>query len=78
MRKITLLTITFMFSFVFLAFAEISIQAEIDKLEITADEVLIYKVTVNSEEKKMPKPAMPEFNGFEVVSHSQSSNILLK
>ncbi len=78
MRKITLLTITFMFSFVFLAFAEISIQAEIDKLEITADEVLIYKVTVNSEEKKMPKPAMPEFNGFEVVSQSQSSNILLK
>lgn len=64
-----------MFSSVFLAFAEISIKAEVDNFEIAASEVLTYKITVNSEVKDVPKPAMPEFNGFEVVSQSQSSSI---
>ncbi len=63
-----------MFSISF-AFADISIKAEVDKLSLTADDVLTYKLTVNSRERNIPQPEIPEFNGFDVVSQSQSSNI---
>ena len=66
--------IIFLFSISF-AFAEISLRAEVDKAALSLDDILTYKVTVNSRERNIPQPEIPEFNGFDVVSQSQSSNI---
>lgn len=55
------------------AFAETEIKAEIDKTQLSADEMLTYKLTVISTEKLLPTPKVPEFSGFEVVSQAQST-----
>lgn len=57
------------------SFAETSIKAEVDKTQITADEVLTYKITIGSTEKKIPQPKLPQFKGFNLISQSQSSSI---
>jgi hypothetical protein len=57
------------------AFAETTIQAQVDKLSITADETLTYKLVVTSTEKNVPEPVLPDFKGFTVVSQAQSSTI---
>ena len=57
------------------AFAEIKIKAELDKTGITTDEIITYKLTVSSSEKKLPAPKFAQFSGFNIVSSLQSSNI---
>jgi len=57
-----------------MAFAETTIRAEVDKKDLTTDEVLTYKVTVASAEKKLPVPQTPKFEGFSVVSLVQSTS----
>lgn len=72
-------TVIFSWLFLMLAstavFAETALQAEVDKLSITTDDVLTYKITIKSQEKKIPDPKVPEFKGFGVVSKLQSSSI---
>lgn len=55
--------------------AQTSIKAEVDKISLTTDETLTYKLTVTSSEKKIPSPDLPKFEGFIVVSKAQSSKV---
>jgi len=55
--------------------AETTIKAEVDKTEITTDELLTYKLSVASTEKTLPSPKLPSFDGFAVVSQAQSSTV---
>jgi len=59
------------------AYAETSIKAEVDKASISTDELLTYKVTVESSEKKTPVPVFPKFSGFKIISTAQSAQISL-
>lgn len=55
------------------AFAEINIKAEVDKNNITTDEILVYKLIIElGQEKNLPLK-LPDFNGFKIISRSQSS-----
>jgi hypothetical protein len=73
MKKTLFVTIFFVFLFIALAFAEISIKAEVDKVSVATDEAITYKLTIVSSEKKIPYPKIAQFTGFKVISHSQSS-----
>lgn len=55
--------------------AEPVIQAEIDKLKLTTDETLTYKLSITSEVKNIPEPELPNFEGFLVLSNMQTSSI---
>jgi len=59
------------FSFVF---AETSIKAEVNKKNISTDEVVTYKLVISSSEVKLPLPQTPKFEGFKVVSVAQSNS----
>lgn len=61
--------------FTFNAFAETSIEAEVDKLRMTTDEALTYKMTINSSERNLPLPKLPKFEGFTAVSQVKSSHM---
>lgn len=61
--------------FAVMAFAEISIKAEVDKLKISLDETIIYKLIVTSTEKNIPPPQLPDFQGLSVISQAQSSTV---
>jgi hypothetical protein len=58
-------------------YAQTEIKAQVDKVKISTDEVLTYKVTVASDEKNLPAPVLPQIKGFSVVSRLQSSQISL-
>ncbi|MDD5155048.1 MAG: BatD family protein [Candidatus Omnitrophica bacterium] len=58
------------------AFAEVTINAQVDKLSITADETIAYKLVVTSTRKdSILEPVMPDFAGFTVISQAQSSTV---
>lgn len=57
------------------AFAETTLTAKVDKLKITTDEVVTYKLNINSTEKNIPRPQIPKFEGFSVISQAQSSSV---
>src|SRR3990167_1543325 len=76
MKKIFILQV-FFFLLLGVSFAESSIKAEINKLKISTDGALIYKLTITSSEKKIPQPKFPEFKDFLVVSRAVSSTISL-
>lgn len=57
------------------AFCEVSVKADVDKLKVTTDEDITYKVTVVNSGKIMPKVKFPKFDGFKVLSQAQSSTI---
>ncbi len=57
------------------SFAETSIKAQVDKASITTDDLLTYKITITSTEKKLAEPKVPDFKGFSVESISQSSSM---
>lgn len=69
------LAVIFIFLPISMASAETSIKAQVNKTSITTDETLTYKITVTSSEKLLPLPQLPKFEGFEVVSQAQSSQI---
>lgn len=46
-----------------------------DKIGITTDDILTYKITIVSAEKKLAEPKVPEFKGFRVESIAQSSSV---
>ncbi|MCU0651774.1 MAG: BatD family protein [Candidatus Omnitrophica bacterium] len=57
------------------ALAQTSIKAEIDKQSISTDEALTYKIIIVSTEKQIPRPQLPAFEGFNVVSQAQSTSV---
>ena len=65
--------------FVFLAasqvFAQTALKAEVDKKEITTDELLTYKLILSTSEKRVSLPSLPKFNGFIVISQAESSTV---
>ena len=75
MRKIAFLTIIFVFLFIAHAFADTSIKAAVDKLKLSTDETLTYKVTIISTDKRLASPQIPSFKGFSVLSQVESSNM---
>jgi hypothetical protein len=61
--------------FVVEALAETSLKAEVDKTSLTTDEDLTYKLIITSSAKRIPKPKLPTFDGFAVLSNAQTSQI---
>jgi len=59
------------------AFAETSIDAEVNKTSITIEDSIIYKLTITSTEKEVSSPTVPAFEGFSLISQVQSSNVSL-
>jgi hypothetical protein len=57
------------------AFAETTLTAEVNKLKFTTDETVTYKLSINSTEKNIPRPQIPKFEGFAVISQAQSSTV---
>ena len=72
-----ILVILFIVFYLNSVFAETTIKAGVDKTNITTDEIITYKLTITSTERKVPQPELPEFDGFRIVSQVQSSNIAL-
>lgn len=56
-------------------FAQVDIKAEVDKVSITTDDYLTYKITIISSEKSIPSPQLPKFENFNVLSQAQSSSV---
>jgi len=75
MRRAVILSLILMPLFVTKAFADTSIEAEIDKRSLTAGQALTYKLTIVTNEKEIPRPELPKFAGFKVVSTAQSSTV---
>ncbi len=73
MKKIIILLGIFASLFIATAFAQTSIKAEVDKMSLTTDEALTYKLTITSFEKDIPTPQLPKFTGFDAISSAQSS-----
>lgn len=59
------------------AFSETTIKAQTDKTSITSDDNITYKLTIVSSDKNIPVPEGPGFEGFNIVSEAQSSQISL-
>ena len=57
------------------ALADITVKAEVDKVAITTDELLTYKLAISSSEKNIPSPQLPEFKEWAIVSQAQSSTV---
>ena len=72
MRKIIVVTATFLSLCIAIASAEISIKAEVDQKSATIRDTLIYKLIITSSEKDTPAPQLPKFENFKVVSQDRS------
>lgn len=55
-------------------YADTTIKAEVDKPQLTTDELLTYKITVTSSDKQIGALQLPELDGFSIASQSQTSN----
>lgn len=77
MVKRAVLCLLFLVMAAAIAFAQTSIKAEVDKISLTTDEVLTYKVTVVSSERNVPLPELPKFDGFKILSQAQSRSFNL-
>lgn len=74
-NKLIWLVILFILSYATVAFADTSVKAEVDKLSLTTDEDLTYKLVITSSAKKIPQPKLPKFEGFVVLSNAHTSQI---
>ncbi len=75
--KITLIAVLFILCGWIMAFAETTIKAEVDKLSITQDEDITYKLIITSSAKIISEPRLPDFAGFTVLSQAESSTVSL-
>jgi len=73
--RILLFIIIFIFLPLVYIYADTSIKAQVDKVNLTTDDGLVYKITISSDQKRLPVPEFPKFEGFKVISKGQSSNI---
>jgi len=76
-KKPIMLSLIFILLLVTIALAETTIKAEVDKTRITAEDNLTYKVIISSEDKNLPRPRMPNFENFYVLSQAESSTVSL-
>jgi hypothetical protein len=76
-RKIFFTLITLLIFVCLPLWAEVEVNAEVDKQELTTDELLTYKLTITTTEKNILQPQLPKFEGFVVVSTQQTANISL-
>jgi hypothetical protein len=72
--KFLVIIILLIFIPVVSAFAEITIKAEVDKITLSTDDTLTYKLTITTE-KNIAAPKLPKFDGFEVITQVQSSTM---
>jgi len=70
-----ILALIFTSLFIAQAFAQTSIKAEVDKTSVTTDDLITYKLIITSAEKNIPKPQLPKFTGFQIISSAQSSTV---
>jgi len=75
MKKVIILSVIFTSLFIAEAFAQTSIKAEVDKAIVTRDDDITYKLIITSSEKNIPKPQLPKFTGFKIISSAQSSTV---
>jgi len=75
MKKIIILWVIFTSLFIAEAFAQTSIKAEVDKTIATTDDIITYKLIITSSEENIPKPQLPKFRGFKIISSAQSSTV---
>lgn len=75
MRKIITLVIFLVFFILPIASAETKFKAQVDKLKLSTDEALTYKVSVVSSEKNLPVPDFPIGEGFNILSRFQNSQV---
>lgn len=75
MKNKIIIAAIFVFLFTAIAFAETSIKAEVDKISITTDDTIVYKLIISSDEKNIPQPEFPKFEGFKVLSSAETSQI---
>lgn len=52
-----------------------TIQAAVDRTDLSTDETLTLMVTVNASVMNAPRPALPDLQGFDIVGSSSSSQI---
>ncbi|MCM8789519.1 MAG: BatD family protein [Candidatus Omnitrophica bacterium] len=74
MKRNLILTI-FLLYFNAYALADTSIKAEVDKTRLTTDDSLTYKITIESNDKKISRLKIPELNGFDIIAQTQVSSI---
>lgn len=75
MKRITAIVAIIVLGLAVMAKAETSVKAEVDKTTITTDEDLTYKLIISTDEKNIPQPQIPKFEGFNVLSSAQTSGI---
>lgn len=73
MKEKIIITLILIFLSISVAFAEITIKAEVNKARISSDVTITYKLTITSFEKNVPYPQIPKFKSFNILSQSQSS-----
>ncbi len=75
MKRIIIFVTIFILTFILKASAYTDIKAEVDKLSLTTDDTLSYKITITSTDQSVPNPALPKFDDFNVVSTGQTSTL---
>ncbi|MBU1869494.1 MAG: BatD family protein, partial [Candidatus Omnitrophica bacterium] len=78
MKKLLPLILLFLIYSAPALFGETVVKAEVDKVSVTTDDQITYKLTITSSEKNIPAPKVPKFDNFIVLSQAQSSQISLK
>lgn len=56
-------------------YAEVEFKAQVDKNKLASDELLTYKLVITTDEKNIPQPQFPRFEGFNIVSQAESTTI---
>ena len=77
MRKIILFSLIFVLSLTLFAYAQTTLKAEVDKLKITTDDMLTYKLVITSLQSNIPASQLPKFEGFNILSQARSSTASL-
>lgn len=75
MKKAAIILLILFSLYITPAFAETTIEAKVDKVNLTTDEALTYQIIITSSDQKLPKIKIPDFKGFAVISQSESSRL---
>ena len=75
MKKIILFTILFLFVATLSYADDISISSNVDRNEIALDEQITLTITVAGNVSNIPKPQIPDLNGFSSYSAGRSQNV---
>jgi hypothetical protein len=75
MKKIAAACFIIAIFFIGAACANETIKAEVDKLKITTDDEVTYKLNIVSDRNNTSYPKLPDFKGFDVISQAQSTTV---